>query len=520
MNAGNQCKVCRKNTDQKCGKCQQIFYCCKEHQMTDWKRHRKSCHPFKLLSDGTVGRFLSVIRDLNRNEVILKETPLIVGPSQVTVPVCLGCHQEISRENYKTCSKCGWPMCSSKCEKNLAHLPECYLTKQSGQKISIENFGDINPLYQWVTVLRCLYQKQHNSLVWSKLIGLESHCEQRQAMSSYRNEQAMATEVLQTFFKLDSFTMEEIMKIIGVIMVNSHEVPLSEPPYLAIFEKSSMLEHNCRSNCTKSFTEAGEILIVSGVPIKKGEHLSICYADPLWNTARRRAFLYETKYFWCSCPRCLDPSEFGTYFSAVRCQNGDCSGCLLPAGFLDINDSSKWACNKCTSSVSNLLVSVLLNKIETELLQLDDRNVEAHRSFIKKLGRILPPKSCYLSEAKLQLIQLVGSLDQKGLSDMELDLRRMFCTELAELTEIMIPSEKRVRGTVLFQLHACLAELARRMSSMGLDRKRAHSTLQKSKIHLEECIELLKFEPLVLPEGKIYQQAQKNLLDMKRFFSQ
>lgn len=178
----------------------------------------------------------------------------------------------------------------------------------------------------------------------------------------------------------------------------------------------------------------------------------------------------------------------------------DCSGSLLPSSFFEINHSTNWTCNKCTSSVSHLLVSVLLNKIETELSQLDDCNVEACKSFIRKLGRILPPKSCYLSEAKLQLIQLVDSFHQKELSDEELDLRKLFCMELAELTEIVIPSmhvlwwnvlfiwgyefsgEKRVRGTILFQLHACLAEMARRMSAKGIDRKETHSTLQVVKL--------------------------------------
>lgn len=50
-----------------------------------------------------------------------------------------------------------------------------------------------------------------------------------------------------------------------------------------------------------------------------GEHLSICYTDPLWGTSNRRHHLMRTKYFECNCVRCYDPSELSTYFDAVRC---------------------------------------------------------------------------------------------------------------------------------------------------------------------------------------------------------
>jgi hypothetical protein len=26
-----------------CSKCKKVFYCCKEHQKDDWKRHKKTC---------------------------------------------------------------------------------------------------------------------------------------------------------------------------------------------------------------------------------------------------------------------------------------------------------------------------------------------------------------------------------------------------------------------------------------------------------------------------------------------
>lgn len=105
------------------------------------------------------------------------------------------------------------------------------------------------------------------------------------------------------------------------LQVNGHEVPLTEPPYVAIYNEASMLEHNCRPNCCKSFTSSGELLIIAAQQIEPGAHLTITYTDSLWSTPNRRHYLFETKFFACSCNRCSDPTEYGTYFSALKCAN-------------------------------------------------------------------------------------------------------------------------------------------------------------------------------------------------------
>ncbi len=41
------------------------------------------------------------------------------------------------------------------------------------------------------------------------------------------------------------------------------------------------------------------------------------YTHSLWGTHSRREHLYNAKKFWCECPRCGDPTEFGTDFSTL-----------------------------------------------------------------------------------------------------------------------------------------------------------------------------------------------------------
>jgi hypothetical protein len=37
------CGICSNPADKLCGICKSIYYCCREHQTEDWKRHKKEC---------------------------------------------------------------------------------------------------------------------------------------------------------------------------------------------------------------------------------------------------------------------------------------------------------------------------------------------------------------------------------------------------------------------------------------------------------------------------------------------
>lgn len=127
--------------------------------------------------------------------------------------------------------------------------------------------------------------------------------------------------IISLYHTLFSLHRNKKPTFLSLVQVNGHEVPLTEPHHVAIYESTSMFEHSCKANCSKSFTSNCGVLISAAVNIKKGDHFSICYTDALWGTFNRRHHLSQTKFFWCSCPRCADVTEYGTYFSGIRCQN-------------------------------------------------------------------------------------------------------------------------------------------------------------------------------------------------------
>lgn len=111
-----------------------------------------------------------------------------------------------------------------------------------------------------MTTLRCLLLKEHDPAKWQKLIQLESHCEGRRGSIQWRNDREGVAKFIPRFFKCDRWTEEEILKVAGIVQINGHEVPLTDPSYVAIYYMASLIEHSCLPNLTKSFTSKGEVV--------------------------------------------------------------------------------------------------------------------------------------------------------------------------------------------------------------------------------------------------------------------
>jgi len=52
-----------------------------------------------------------------------------------------------------------------------------------------------------------------------------------------------------------------------------------------------ILEHSCINNASKHFDGDFRVVVRAAVNIKKGEHISINYSDPMWGTASRQLHL-------------------------------------------------------------------------------------------------------------------------------------------------------------------------------------------------------------------------------------
>ncbi|XP_034946527.1 SET domain-containing protein SmydA-8-like [Chelonus insularis] len=508
LNQMENCAICQQSAKQKCGSCKSVFYCSREHQKLDWKKHSKQCRLFEIAEDKNVGRHLIATRKIEAGEVILIEKkPLVAAPQQGTNPVCLSCYVSLTNDNATPCQKCGWPLCNN-CQE---HGEECQFTvNHRDKKVSITEFGIPHPTYKCIGIVRALSLRQSDPESYQKLLNLESHCD---AKNSKRHERLKEiADFVMRFFKVDDINEEEIIKIAGILEINGHEVPTSETPHVAVYDLASYFEHDCRANCSKSFTENGGIIIRSALPICKGEHITMCYVDPLWGVTNRRHYLLETKLFECKCGRCSDPTEFGSMFNALKCRKGECGGSLLPETFITTNKKlPDYVCAKCQDSTSWDTIEIKLESIGIELARMKKDDIDACKQFIQRHSQTLHDNHFYLVDVKLALVQLIGQQDGglPALSDELLNEKISLCKKLDQLLQTLVPAEHRIRGLILFEAHAGIAEYGRRQ---GKDELRG--MLMLSKQALEEAYQLLRYEPEVLPEGKVARIAKKNISEM------
>nr|CAD7396237.1 unnamed protein product [Timema poppensis] len=390
------------------------------------------------------------------------------------------------------------------------------------------------PEYRCLTVLRCLYQREHNPQCWDKIMGLEPHSEKRIRCGKYEEDRVHVATFIRQFFQLeDEFSEEDILKICGVVQINSYFIPLTDPQHAAVYGTASFIEHNCRPNCSKTFTETNELMIRVAIPVEKGDHLSISYTEQTWGTARRRHHLSQ-ELLLCCCERCKDPTELGTLYSAIRCRSGNCEGYLVPDNplvNLDTRDDASneqypysgctsWSCLLCGSSKQPQEVYQLLKRVESDIKETGEMDVELRERLLSRLeGEVLHPNHYFLTELRGGLAQTYGRVGPEGLteiSDKRLERKMELCRQVLALADILFPAETRVRGMLMFELHESLAEETRRGADKGdMNLLQLKHKIQESQHLLTGAEKMLSSEPEMIPEGEIAVEVKRRILDQE-----
>jgi len=227
-----------------------------------------------------------------------------------------------------------------------------------------------------------------------------------------------------------------------------------------VYETSSLFEHQCLANCVKTWhTNTKEIVIRAAFPIKKGQHLSISYLDPLWSTQDRQNFLRMAKYFTCKCKRCSDPTELGCYISSVRCQSPKCvkkeSQYMKDETFamVSIEDpfkpaESKWKCNSCGDVISNTVVINVLKMAGKEMEEVQGTNyekrIESDEAFLKKFHKTLSWNHYFCLELKVELAQLYGRTPNEPLAMLppnKLVRKIALCEDILKVLNVIMPGK-------------------------------------------------------------------------------
>ena len=203
------------------------------------------------------------------------------------------------------------------------------------------------------------------------------------------------------------FSEQDVLHAIGLLQTNT--VSIGVPGHsqgLGLFPTFSLLSHSCTANARYQVLPDRGMVLRAQVDILKGEEVTIHYMTPMLGTAARRSKIRKNWFFDCTCARCRDPTEMGTFASALLCS--DCTktgneGVLLPADPLD--PACPWTCSvsDCKSRVEASQVSAMVAKLEVDL-ETEGECVEGLETFLVTLGQTLHPQHYLMMTGKRRLL--------------------------------------------------------------------------------------------------------------------
>jgi len=524
------CPVCGKIATTKCTGCtEDIYYCNRACQKKDWKRHKPDCKQlaYKVCKSPELGNFLVAGRDLVEGEVILVEAPLVLGPSQMTIPVCLCCYVPVDG-SYK-CQRSGWPLCGPTCAKAVAKNPEVVIPSQCQATFEIDEYFKPCYLYECIIVLRALLLQKTAPAKYKTLMSMESHLEERRGTPAWDKIQETVVGVMKKTLgvmvfeaicpELD-FSDETIQRIQGILETNKKEIRLSTSDAEALYALACLMEHSCQPNVKITFDKEFNITVRAGRNISRGEHISTMYTHALWGTIARRDHLHITKNFWCRCGRCKDPTEFNSNFSTILSDGHP----MLPQDPLD--SESDWVCEVTGVKKNAMEVKVELTKIGQELEQTTNAGtVDDMEAFLEKNAKVLHPNHYHMTTCKHNLLQMYGRSEGfliQDLTETQLARKEFLCREHLDVLEMLDPSRIRLNifaAAAYFELHLPLLQVAKRKWETGkLSTEEFRESLKEPHKNVSKTLELLANETNDnLPEGQLRLQAMDTLTQLEGF---
>jgi hypothetical protein len=120
---------------------------------------------------------------------------------------------------------------------------------------------------------------------------------------------------------------------------------------------------------------------------------------------RRRDKIRNNWKFDCTCERCSDRTEFGSFVNAAKCQK--CTkGFLLPDQALDYD--SLWSCDKCPEKVNSCTMMAIVKVLEGEAETFKEYQIEAVENQIQKWIKVLHPSHYLILTFKKRLLDLLS----------------------------------------------------------------------------------------------------------------
>ncbi|XP_049876227.1 SET domain-containing protein SmydA-8-like [Pectinophora gossypiella] len=474
---------------------------------------------YEVQTSEKLGRHLVAAKDLKAGESILTDQPFVLGPSSDTGLVCFNCYLPVLSKFF-VCKNCAVaPLCPDEgCPENTAKWhskAECdvfrdlKLTKGLNPMTMVQNVGSL-------TALRALLKRTTKPEEWAEFMKLETHLEERKGTSIWEYHNG-TVKFIESFGLLDGVQDQDLVqKICAAIDVNSIEVrgPLvvgigCSEILRGVYLKAALLAHDCTPNTHMSINDNNLLVCHASTDIKKGDIIYYNYTDPLKGTALRQQHLLVGKYFKCTCARCSDNTELGTYISSALCPH-----CKELATELE----GEWKCTKCDKKLESEVLGYKLQCCSDKFDIINKKDEKELEEYIKNVSLVLGPNHYLLLEAKQTLAGVLRDVINREPRPTKKLLRRkiQLCQEILPVIEKLSPGICRTTAITLYELHATMVQLAKKLfDSREITGSAFMDELMEAEKHLKRSLEMLFIEPGNSPEGELCAKALEEYRALK-----
>jgi len=439
------------------------------------------CYPFRL-KHGDKGRYLVATRNIQPLELVMTDLPCVVGPPAKTVPVCLECLTPVN--NYSlSCPECSLPICSLSCISGPHHSQECQLLSQLDHSISIQDFDKPHLLYSAILPLRMWLLKSYNPSLWQKINFLqEGNIEELVSSNLWKD----VADYIKDTMKIDNFPEEEFLRLTGIKATNANSLEPTGVSGTALYPLYPLMNSYCYCNTMYSIDKTNwNMEVRAQVMIPAGMEITTRYVLPTMSQPSRRNHIWNAWRFICTCDRCKDPTEFGTWYSGIRC-NMCQSGWLLP---YHADLGSCWECHTCGGRLEESELVKKLQKCKKRVEMCRDGEEE---ELLEELEQELHKNHEIIIEVKSKLLQRYSGEPQ---TRPVMDRRLQLAMDILQVMERIDPGLTPRRGGLLNQVVNTEIRKTSMDSSLGVIGKgNLAKQMRKAMIMMREMKLCLKYD--------------------------
>ncbi|XP_052755068.1 SET domain-containing protein SmydA-8-like [Galleria mellonella] len=468
-----------------------------------------------------LGRYLIAAKDLKAGEKILSDEPFVLGPNSDTSLVCHNCYLPLISK-FIVCKNCAVaPLCPGDgCPQPLAYNwhtnTECEffrtlkLTKGLNPMIMVQNVGSL-------LIFRAMLKKKTDPQAWEEFMELETHMEKRKNTSIWQYYQN-TVQFIESLDFFEGVDVNLVQKVCAAVDVNSFDVRGPQIPAIGcseilrgVYLKASLLAHDCIGNTHMAINDNNLLVCHASINIKKGDVIYFNYSDPLKGTTLRQQHLLVGKYFKCTCLRCTDSTELGTYISSIICPE-----CKI--GLVSMGENGDWKCNNCKKDYAQSYIGKKIQSCSDKFDVINKKDEKELEEYIRNVSLLLAPNHYLLLEAKQRLAGVLRDLINREPHPTKKVMRRkiQLCNELLPIIEKLVPGISRTKAITMYELHATMVQLAKKkFDGREITGSGYMDELLNAEVFLKRALEMLFIEPGNSPEGELCAKALEEYRALK-----